>query len=175
MAKSPRVSEVDWKAAGLRKTRQREMVLGLVCSHCDHPTAEWIHKEARRKIPGISLATVYRTLRLLKERGLLLEFSGGGYPSRYDVTPYDHEHIRCVACGAVTDVDLPEGRDLRALVSERTHYRVSFYPLVFHGLCGECEDAREQTDSKKNGKSNQHLPADSAVDDPERFWPEGSW
>ena len=109
MAKSPRVSEVDWKAAGLRKTRQRETVLLLVCSHCDHPTADWIHKEARRKIPGISLATVYRTLRLLKEKGLLLEFSGSGYPSRYDVTPYDHEHIRCVACGSVTDVDLPEG------------------------------------------------------------------
>jgi Fe2+ or Zn2+ uptake regulation protein len=176
MDKSPRVSQVDWRAAGLRNTRQRETVLLLVCAHCDHPTAEWIHKEARRKIPGISLATVYRTLRLLKEKGLVLEFSGGGFSSRYDVTPYDHEHIRCVACGAVTDVDLPEGRDLRALVSERTCYRVSFYPLVFHGLCQECEEAREKMESlKKNGKAPK--PADSGppVEDDERFWPEGSW
>ena len=176
MAKAPRCSEVDWSAAGLRKTRQREMILLLVCSHCDHPTAEWIHKEARRKIPGISLATVYRTLRLLKEKGLLLEFSGGGYPSRYDVTPYDHEHIRCVACGSVTDVDLPEGRDLRALVSERTHYRVSFYPLVFHGLCEECEAAREQLESsKKNGKALKPAPSGAVHEDEDHFWPEGSW
>jgi Fur family ferric uptake transcriptional regulator/Fur family peroxide stress response transcriptional regulator len=177
MAKSPRMSEVDWKAAGLRKTRQRETVLLLVCSHCEHPTAEWIHNEARRKIPGISLATVYRTLRMLKEKGLLLEFSGGGYPSRYDVTPYDHEHIRCVACGAVSDVELPEGRDLRALVSERTHYRVSFYPLVFHGLCYECACARERMEAAKkngrNGKKPQSAPP--AREDDERFWPEGSW
>jgi hypothetical protein len=110
---------------------------------------------------------------------LLLEFSGGGYPSRYDVTPYDHEHIRCVACGAVTDVDLPEGRDLRALVSERTHYRVSFYPLVFHGLCEECEVARERMESaKKNGRRGQAAkpaPSAPALEDDERFWPESSW
>src|ERR1700752_1872141 len=130
------------------------MVLDLVCMHCDHPTAESILRDARREIPGISLATVYRTLRLLKEKGLILEFSGGGYPSRYDGTLHanDHEHVRCVACGAVEDVDLPEARKMRGLVAERTKFRVSAYPLVFHGLCQACEARRAEIEKvRANG------------------------
>jgi Fe2+ or Zn2+ uptake regulation protein len=149
------------------------MVLGLVCAHCDHhPTAEWIHREARHKIPGISLATVYRTLRLLKEKGLLLEFSGGGYPSRYDAAPYDHEHIRCVACGAVADVDLPEARDIRNLVGERSNYRVGPYPLIFHGLCSQCESRRKNLEE---GNGTNGTSPGGTLDDSERFWPEGYW
>ncbi len=167
---------VDWKAAGLKRTPQREVVLGLVQAHAEHPTAEWIFRSARREIPGISLATVYRTLRLLKEKGLLLEFSGGGYPSRYDVTLHDHEHVRCVACGAVADVDLPEARDIRDLVANRTHFRVCSYPLVFHGLCVECEGRKARCgdgrgDSPVESPPGAHRPCDES----ERFGPEGSW
>lgn len=131
-------SSVDWKRAGLRRTRQRELVLSLVRANCDHPTAEWIHRKAREIIPDISLATVYRTLRVLKEKGLIHEFSGGSSPSRYDGTRHDHEHIRCVRCGVVVDVDLPEVADLMEVISARTDFRVSVFPLTFHGLCRQC-------------------------------------
>jgi Fur family peroxide stress response transcriptional regulator len=133
-----RVSEVDWAGVGLRRTLQREVVLGLVRTCYDHPTADWIHQEARRVIPDISLATVYRTLRLLKEKGLIFEFSGGPSPSRYDGTLHMHEHVRCVCCGAVADVDLPEIGDLRRHVSERTGFDLGRVPLLFQGLCSEC-------------------------------------
>jgi Fe2+ or Zn2+ uptake regulation protein len=176
----PREQHVDWSSAGLRKTRQRELVLGLVCSHCDHPTAESILREARRQIPGISLATVYRTLRLLKEKGLILEFSGGGYPSRYDGTTHDHEHVRCVACGAVQDIDLPEAREMRGIVAERTKFRVSAYPLVFHGLCADCEARRAEIErARANGgcgrSKEMRMPCTEIAEDVDRFWPEGSW
>lgn len=164
---------VDWNAAGLKRTPQRETVLLLVREQRDHPTAEWIFKEARRKIPGISLATVYRTLRLLKEKGLLLEFSGNGYPSRYDVTLHDHEHVRCVACGAVEDVDLPEARDLRDLVAGRTQFRVCSYPLVFHGLCSTCESRRAEVERRRLARGAPGLPP--CAKPPEDDWSEASW
>ena len=136
---SPRV---DWRAVGLRRTPQRQVVLELVTGCHEHPTADWIHQQARLRIPAISLATVYRTLRLLKEKDLVHEFSGGASPSRFDGTLREHEHIRCVRCGVVVDVDLPEAGAIRARVADRTGFRVGRYPLLFHGLCTDCGAGR---------------------------------
>ncbi|MFN8177013.1 MAG: transcriptional repressor [bacterium] len=144
MMQAPRSAEafhdvdVDWKAVGLRRTPQRSVVLALVRSSYDHPTADWIHREARQVIADISLATVYRTLRLLKEKGLIYEFSGGASPSRYDGMLHGHEHVRCLCCGAVRDVDLPEIGDMRREIAERTGYAVGRFPLLFQGICAEC-------------------------------------
>lgn len=130
--------DLDWSQVGLRRTPQRTVVLGLVRSCFEHPTAEWIHQRARQVISDISLATVYRTLRLLKEKGLIYEFSGGASPSRYDGTLHAHEHVRCLCCGSVSDVDLPEIGDLRRQVAERTGFAVGRFPLLFQGICAEC-------------------------------------
>jgi len=135
-----RASEASWPDVGLRRTPQREVVLGLVRSCYDHPTAEWIHQEARRVLPDISLATVYRTLRILKESGLIYEFSGGASPSRYDGTLHLHEHVRCLSCGSVRDVDIPEIGDVRRHVADRTGFTLGRFPLLFQGLCAECTE-----------------------------------
>jgi Fur family ferric uptake transcriptional regulator/Fur family peroxide stress response transcriptional regulator len=156
----------DWRHVGLRRTPQREIVLRLVRSCYQHPTAEWIHQEARRHLPEISLATVYRTLRLLKEKGLIHEFSGGASPSRYDGTLHDpHEHVRCVRCGEVADVELPEAAAIRRMVAGRTGFHIERYPLLFHGLCGRC---CERTGTS-GGKRNEN------PEDLDRSWVEGLW
>lgn len=160
---------VDWRQVGLRRTPQREVVLGLVRKCYEHPTADWIHQEARRELPDISLATVYRTLRILKEKGLIHEFSGGASPSRYDGTIHDpHEHVRCVRCGAVADVELPEASEFRKMVAQKTGFRIGSYPLLFHGLCGECVR-----------KAAPQEPGNGAVtpdpDDPAQNLAEGYW
>ena len=132
-------SQVDWRAVGLRRTPQRQGRSRTREKAChEHPTAEWIHQQARLRIPEISLATIYRTLRLLKEKELIHEFSGGASPSRFDGTLHEHEHIRCVRCGTVVDVELPEVGNIRERVAERTGFRVGRFPLLFHGLCEEC-------------------------------------
>lgn len=173
---------VDWRQVGLRRTPQREVVLNLVRSCLDHPTAEWIHLEARRTLPDISLATVYRTLRLLKEKGLIREFSGGASPSRFDGTLHVHEHVRCVRCGAVSDVELPEAGDIREMVGRRTGFRVARYPLLFHGLCEKCS-ARVVEAPSANGLPGTSpaapdapsSPAPGDPEDPDRHWVEGFW
>ena len=181
--------DVDWKRVGLRRTRQREVVLSLVRVNCDHPTAEWIHRKAREIIPDISLATVYRTLRVLKEKGLVHEFSGGNSPSRYDGTRHDHEHIRCVRWGVVVDVDLPEVADLMEIISARTDFRVSVFPLTFHGLCRQCaaDVAARRPGTRKSRASESAdgappavpgtgpTPGEDEPEDADRQWFERFW
>jgi Fe2+ or Zn2+ uptake regulation protein len=149
--------DVDWKAVGLRRTPQRSVVLALVRSSYDHPTAEWIHREARQVIADISLATVYRTLRLLKEKGLVYEFSGGASPSRYDGMLHGHEHVRCLCCGAVRDVDLPEIGDMRREIADRTGFAIGRSPLLFQGICAEC--ARRGGNRCWSGPATADAPA----------------
>jgi Fe2+ or Zn2+ uptake regulation protein len=130
--------QVAWKRVGLRRTPQREVVLDLVVACREHPTAEWIWREARKSIPDISLATVYRTLRVLKEKGLIWEFTGGANPSRFDGTHGAQEHLRCVSCGQVVDLDLPEVKGVRGPVEARTAWALDPWPLVLYGLCPSC-------------------------------------
>ena len=160
------LSGVDWRAVGLRRTPQREVVLALIRSSFDHPTAEGIHQKARSYVPDISLATVYRTLRLLKEKGLIQEFSGGASPSRFDGSVHEHEHVRCVCCGSVEDVELPEVAGIRERVAERTGFRVGRFPLLFHGICRECA---------LEGPASQNGHATANGEDPDHPQIEGCW
>jgi Fe2+ or Zn2+ uptake regulation protein len=176
-------SAVDWQSVGLKRTPQREVVLALVRSCFDHPTAEWIHQQSRLKIPEISLATIYRTLRILKEKGLIHEFSGGASPSRYDGTLHHHEHVRCIRCGAVQDVELPELGDVRERVAERTKFQVGSYPLVFHGLCEKCSNGNghagkvsETPARSRETAGNEGAPrTDDDERDSDRQLAEGFW
>ena len=171
-----RASAVDWTAVGLRRTPQREVVLSLVRSCDEHPTAEWIHRQARKQIADISLATIYRTLRILKEKGLIWEFSGGANPSRYDGQHDTAEHVRCVACGVVNDLDIPEVRNLRQDVSDRTGWSIGRTPLVFHGYCPACA---RQVAANGNGAAsdakNGDAPPNGRTNDNDRDLAEGYW
>lgn len=170
------VPDVDWRGVGLRRTPQREVVLGLVRSTMDHPTAEWIHREARLAISDISLGTVYRTLRILKEKGLIYEFSGGAGPSRYDGTRLEHEHVRCVCCGKVVDVDVPEMGDLRRQVADLTGFHIGQTPMLFQGLCDPC--AAGGSNGHFDEKRKRRVEDESKVGPPgdlDRDWIEGHW
>jgi Fe2+ or Zn2+ uptake regulation protein len=146
----------EWARVGLRKTPQREVVLGLVRSCYDHPTADWILTQGRRVIRDMSLATVYRTLRLLKEKGLIYEFSGGASPSRFDGTIHTHEHVRCICCGEVKDIDIPGLGDLRREVADRTGFALGPYPLLFQGICENC--VRRSPGARKPGPCAEAPP-----------------
>src|SRR5262249_59374589 len=69
----------------------------------DHPTADWVYRQARRRLPRISLGTVYRNLKRLAEEGLIREIHAGGHPARFDGNTGRHYHIRCLGCGRVND------------------------------------------------------------------------
>ena len=117
----------------VKKTKQKEVILRVLRGTTSHPTASWIYDEVRREIPNISLATVYRNLKLLKERGEILELEFNGTLGRFDARTDNHYHFRCEKCNRVFDVDAPVGEELNGVVARKTGFKVSHYYLEFLG------------------------------------------
>lgn len=87
-----------------RKSKQRDLILDIVKADNTHPTAEWIYGEAKKKIPTIGIATVYRNLNQLVDMGVILKISMPGQSDRYDGTTCKHYHMRCSKCGKLIDI-----------------------------------------------------------------------
>lgn len=129
--------------AGHRFTRQREAVFDVLRATRSHPTADEIFRVVRRRIPDISLATVYKALEAFEGAGLCLRLSHGDGPARYDARVDEHHHLRCVDCGRVIDLDGPEVRDRVTAAAARRGFEVLDCRLVLIGRCAACRrDAR---------------------------------
>ena len=120
-----------------RKSKQKEAILRVVKGTMSHPSAGWVHEQVRQEIPNISLGTVYRNLRLLKQGGEIgeLELPGLG---RFDGNARDHYHFRCEECGRIFDVDLPMQKAMNERVAQKTGFKVTHHRLEFRGLCRDC-------------------------------------
>jgi Fur family ferric uptake transcriptional regulator/Fur family peroxide stress response transcriptional regulator len=119
-------------------TRQRKIILEILRSTRIHPTAEWVYEQARKRLPEISLGTVYRNLHLLEAEGEIMELNCGGAFSRYDGKPLNHAHFKCQECDRVFDVTSPfEFNEGQGPVELEGHM-ASSYQLVFYGMCRHC-------------------------------------
>src|ERR1700716_2832227 len=101
----PKNSEAALRARGLRLTGPRRLVLQVVRGTEAHPAAEWVHRVVRRRLPRVSLGTVYRNLRLLVAEGLAAEIPGPH--ARFDANMEAHHHFTCVRCGRIVDASGP--------------------------------------------------------------------
>jgi Fur family transcriptional regulator, peroxide stress response regulator len=122
-----------------RRTRQREVVLEIVRSTMDHPTAEWVYRQARRRLPRISLGTVYRNLKGLVEERAIREIHAGGDSARFDGNTGRHYHIRCVACGRVNDLPLSVDTRVEDRAAQAMNYRVVGHQVEVLGVCPVCQ------------------------------------
>jgi Fur family transcriptional regulator, peroxide stress response regulator len=124
-----------------RETRQRRIVYDTVVSTDVHPTAEWVYERVRRKLPRISLGTVYRNLQVLVTEGRLRAWTRGR-SVRFDADLTAHDHFVCEACGLLVDLD----RAPEALSTEKTlkarGYLVKERILEFVGVCRNCRRRR---------------------------------
>ncbi len=123
----------------IRMTKQKKIILDILRNTKCHPTADWIYQEARKKISDISLGTVYRNLRLLKEQGEILELNYGSTFSRYDGNSNNHYHFVCQRCGKVYDIDIDTIDYLENEVSNKLDVTVMNHRLEFYGLCKDCK------------------------------------
>jgi Fe2+ or Zn2+ uptake regulation protein len=123
----------------LRSSNQRSLVHQIVESAHDHPTAQAVFERARKRIPSISLGTVYRNLQLLVKQGLLTERKVDNQPARYEANRCRHYHICCSRCGALEDLSVPYQEVLDRRVQETVGYKLQGHRMEFYGICPQCQ------------------------------------
>jgi Fur family transcriptional regulator, peroxide stress response regulator len=126
------------QGAAVKLTRQRQVVLRVVSETPEHPTASEVFEQARKLLPTISYATVYNSLRYLKEAGLVLEITFGNGASRYDSETGRHDHALCTECGKLVDFDIPETVELMRSAARRSRFKPESIHLTLMGLCPDC-------------------------------------
>ena len=135
----PAVLDGALRARGARPTRQRRAIFSALSARLDHPTAETLYRSVRRRVPGLSLATVYTTLEVLVEAGLAGRFIGPDGVAHYDARTDVHDHRRCLGCGRIDDIDRHTGEDLIPL-RPSADFRPTGYRIEVTGYCAGCPD-----------------------------------
>jgi len=131
-------------AKELRMTRQRRIILEELGKTLSHPTADEVYGMVRKRLPRISLGTVYRNLEVLSAHGMVRKLELAGSQRRYDGDPENHYHARCLSCGRVEDVPIKPIATLDVALEGWSEYEIVGHRLEFIGLCPDCKK-QEQT------------------------------
>ena len=120
---------------GLRITEQRRVIAKVLSESDDHPDVELLHSRAAAVDPRISIATVYRTVRLFEEAGILDRHDFGDGRSRYEPVPEaHHDHLIDVETGKVVEFVDPEVEALQRQIAERLGYRLVDHRMELYGV-----------------------------------------
>ena len=122
----------------LRYSRQREMIYEYLCGTEEHPSAETVYEALRPQIPGLSLGTVYRNLKLLEELGKIQRISAQGI-ERYDACRGDHAHFLCQRCGKLVDLGCAEAEAIRQAVKLPQGATLTRLDITLTGVCCDCQ------------------------------------
>jgi Fur family peroxide stress response transcriptional regulator len=129
------------KSLDFRITPQRLAVLRILSASEDHPTAEQIFEKVKTAFPTTSLATIYKTITLLKSLNEVLELGFPDGSNRYDGNkPFPHPHVVCTMCRKIMDPELISLDELKDEIGKKTGFRIDYHRLDFFGLCRECQE-----------------------------------
>jgi len=133
----------------LRMTNQREMILRELRKSKQHLTADELYERVKKRMPRISLATVYRNLETLSEAGIIAKLEVSGRQKRFDYDVREHDHIYCVVCHRVDNLEL-DRESIRAVGwNSDKGYSVQGYRLEVAGICPDCQKKRSEKETKK--------------------------
>lgn len=129
-------------------TSQRQIVLQTFLNHQDeHLSAEDVHNLLRQQSAEIGLATVYRTLELLSELGILQKMDFGDGRSRYEINQtnelHHHHHLICLNCGKVREFEDDLLETLETVIARKSNFVIVDHQVKFYGYCQECQNKRE--------------------------------
>ena len=140
-----------------RMTPQRRVILEEVEAAADHPTADEIYEKVRKRIPRISLGTVYRNLDILECSGAIRKLDSGRSQMRFDCNTKEHYHLTCTRCGRIEDAPVTSGErfmdTLEKAGGKLTKYGIFGYKLEFFGLCSRCMET-------ESGRGDEDPPGD---------------
>lgn len=124
---------------GFKVTPQRLAIYNMLAGTKAHPNAEMIFNELQSLYPTMSLATVYKTMDILAQIGLVQILNAGEDSFRYDANTSSHPHVRCIECERVDDLDEVNDEEFLTQVIKNTSYRITGRQLYFFGVCPECQ------------------------------------
>jgi Fur family peroxide stress response transcriptional regulator len=127
---------------GVKATHQRTEIYRELARTNEHPNAETIYARVRKRVPAISLDTVYRTLRLLEKKGLISRVGSLGEKTRFDANIDRHHHFVCTECGFMGDFYSEEWNDFRAPSDVMAMGKVNSVHVELRGLCKACQRKR---------------------------------
>lgn len=134
------------RGLGIKPTHQRTEIYRELIDTQDHPNAETIYQNVKKRIPAISLDTVYRTLRLFEQKGIISRVSAAGESMRFDGNTERHHHFICVECGKVRDFYSDEFNNLIAPPEVAKLGKIGSVHVEIRGVCNACQDKnREKT------------------------------
>ena len=126
------------KSKTLRTTRQRTIILEELRKKKDHPSADELYSRVKKRLPRISLGTVYRNLEILSQLGEVQKLKLSGSLKRYDWNPNKHYHIRCINCDRVDDAPIAPLNQIEDDLYGATVFEIIGHNLEFTGLCPDC-------------------------------------
>jgi Fur family ferric uptake transcriptional regulator len=121
-------------------THQRQVILEEIKRNDFHPTADEIYEMVRKRLPRISLGTIYRNLDVLASQGIIQKVETEGTQKRFDGNPLPHYHIRCIQCGALEDVQIDSLPSAKDVLHNPKGYEIYGFKLEFFGVCPECRE-----------------------------------
>ena len=131
-------------------TQQRRVILEELQKLDSHPTADEVYERARRRLPRISLGTVYRNLEILSECGLIQKLELGGTQKRFDGRVENHYHVRCIRCGCIGDVSMEPLTTIENAIRGASNYEIIGSRLEFIGVCPQCKKKAQRRSKKED-------------------------
>ena len=119
-------------------TKQREVVLQVIRDAREHLTASEVFGAAKALLPSISFATVYNSLRFLKESGHIAEIQFGNGASRFDRITSRHDHAICTKCGKLVDIEMEHPLELVERAAAYSNFKPESLEFTLRGICPEC-------------------------------------
>jgi len=131
----------------LRMTNQREMILRELKKSKKHLTADELYERVKKFMPRISLATVYRNLEILSDAAMIRKLEISGRQKRFDSELEDHDHIYCIQCHRIENLDIGENEVALGAVDTKG-YEITGRRLEVVGLCPKCQEKQTKTNVK---------------------------
>lgn len=130
---------------GYRATSQRIAICRFALDSREHPSAQKIYREVKRLHPTVSLATVYKTLQVLRELRLVQELAFAQDETRFDSNSAPHVNVVCLRCGSVSDVDDRAVQQVVARAASSTRFTVTGQRFDIYGICEKCARRTKST------------------------------
>lgn len=122
----------------MRNTKQKKLIKTGLEEFCIHPTAEELYIHLKSKNPTLSLATVYRNLNKLAQKGEIKKIEGLSEQVHYDHNNSEHFHVICTECNKIMDLPSEMAGSLKGVLQEQDDFKILSYDIIVKGVCKGC-------------------------------------